>query len=230
MKIILFAMLAGIVLFPLPGESSRPVEVTLTGCVLGNTFYSIKTDRAYPIRFSSPLDLAPYEGKTVSIRGWLSPGDRFSPLERTSPQVIKDTCDAEARKAINQLYSVQYRIDALKAAKNGNFNDAFLLINKALELDRTDCDTYTDRAHIHCMRNDFEAVARDVAIIKNGACANPKKANFLLLEDLGKLLESKGKKQEALEVYRIALDACVSYSTGICRETIEKDIQNLLRR
>ena len=230
MKIIFVAMLVGAVLFPLSGESSRPVEVTLTGCVLGNTFYSIKADRAYPIRFSPPLDLTPHEGKTLTIQGWLSPGDRFSPLKGKSPRVVKDTCDADARRAINKLYSVQYRIDALKAAKNGDFQNAFLLIEKALELDRTDCDTYTDRAHIHCIRDDFEAVARDVAVIKTGACASPRKANFLLLEDLGKLLESKGKKQEAIEVYTIALDACASYGTEICRESIERDMQNLFRR
>jgi len=81
------------------------------------------------------------------------------------------------------------------------------------------------------MKDDFEAVARDVSVIKTGACANPRKANYLLLENLGKLLESKGRKQEALEVYRIALDTCAS-DGNICpsRESIEKTIQNLLSR
>jgi len=81
------------------------------------------------------------------------------------------------------------------------------------------------------MKDDFEAVTRDVSVIKTGACANPRKANYLLLEDLGKLLESKGRRQEALEAYRIALDTCTS-DGGMCwsRETIEKDIQNLLSR
>lgn len=104
-----------------------------------------------------------------------------------------------------------------------------MFINNAVNMDKTDCDTYIDRAQIYCMKDDFVAVARDISFIKTGTCANYKKANYLMLQDLGKILESKGRKQEALEVYKIALDTCASHGK-ICMETIEKDIENLLNR
>lgn len=229
-------VLLTVVLFPQAAKATQPVERTLTGCVIGNTFYSINNSHAYRIRLSQPLDLTLYEGKTVRMHGWLSPGDRFSLNEGTSPQLLKSSCDVSDKKAIDKIFIIQHRVDAEKAARKGHFSEALLLISKALELDKTDCDTYVDRALIHGMKDDFEAVARDVSVIKTGACANPREANYLLLEDLGKLLESKGRKQEALEVYRIALDTCASDGrlSGIlfelCRDPIEKDIQNLLSR
>ena len=235
MRIISIVLLT-VCVFLYVAEASEPVERTLTGCVIGSTFYSVNNSHAYRIRLSQPLDLTRYEGKAVRMHGWLSPGDRFSLNEGTSPQLLKSSCDVRDKKAIDSIFIIQYRVDAGKAARKGEFSEAFLLISKALELDKTDCDTYVDRALVHGMNDDFEAVARDVSVIKTGACANPREANYGVLEDLGKLLESKGRKQEALEVYRIALDTCASDGrlSGVlfemCRETIEKDIQNLLSR
>ncbi len=229
MKIIFLAILLGMLLFSPSAEASAPVTSTLTGCVFDNKFYSVKGDRAYPIQFSPELNLTMYEGKTLRIKGWLYPGDRFSIFEGTSPKVIKNTCEAGYRNAINRLYIVQFRIAALKAAKKGDFSEALMLINNAVDMDKTDCDTYADRAQIYCMNDDFVSASKDISAIKTGVCANHKKANYLMLQDLGRILERKGKKQEALEVYKIALDTCESHGK-MCMETIEKDIQNLINR
>jgi hypothetical protein len=72
-------------------------------------------------------------------------------------------------------------------------------------------------------------VSRDIVVVKTGNCSHPEKANYLLLQDLAKLLENKDKKQEALEVYQLALYACTSSMSGLCKESIEKDIQRLQR-
>jgi len=228
-KIIFLTILSGILFLTSSLEASGPVASTLTGCVFDNKFYSVKGDRAYPIHFTPELNLIMYEGKTLRIKGRLYPGDRFSIFEENSPEVIKNTCEAEYRKAIDRLYIAQFRIAALKAAKKGDFNEAFMFINNALNMDKTDCDNYIDRALIYCMKEDFVSAARDISVIKTGACANHKKANYLMLQDLGRMLDSKGRKHEALDVYKIALDTCTSHGK-MCTETIEKDIQSLIGR
>jgi len=218
---IVFIIISIFNLFPISVEAGQPVERTLTGCVIGKNFFDVKPGRAYPIRFSPVLNLEPHEVKTISMQGWLSPGDFFGIKDGTFPRIIQNTCDSHSIKLINQQNSVQYRVDGLKMARNGNFNEA-------MALDNTDCDTYVDRAQIQCMRNDFASVSKDLEIIKSGKCANPKQANYLLLEDLGKLLGGKGKKREALDVYRLAIVSCLSgIVPELCKKSIEKEIQNL---
>ena len=191
-------ILVVLMLFPVIAKATYPVQRTLTGCVIDNTFYSVYLDkdssRAWRITLAPPMDLKPYEGKSVHITGWLSPGDRFSIKDKTAMQVTGDACDARSRKAIAREHALNYRLQAGTAAKQGNFDEALTIIDKAFKIDGSDCDTFTDRATIYCMKNDFTAAAKDVSTIKTGACVNPKKANYLLLEDLAKCLESKGKE------------------------------------
>jgi len=128
-------VLLTVFLFTHVAEASQPVKRTLTGCVIGNTFYiiyGINNRGAHRIRLSQPLDLTLYEGKTVRIHGWLSPSDRFSLNEGTSPQILKSSCDISDKKAIDKLFIIQHRVDAKKAARKGEFSEAFLLISKAL--------------------------------------------------------------------------------------------------
>lgn len=86
--------------------ASSPVLRTLTGCVLGGSFYSIH-EGASPTGQSAPtvyritvqdMDLGPCEGKRIRIQGHLLPGDRFIP-ERSSLKVL-GPCDSASRKAI----------------------------------------------------------------------------------------------------------------------------------
>ncbi|NPV04729.1 MAG: hypothetical protein HPY67_08360 [Syntrophaceae bacterium] len=71
-----------------PLGASAPVSVTIRGCVTGGVLVSERTDFGthvgegkHRIRAlgpdGSPLDLAAYEGKRVTLSGHLSPGDRF---------------------------------------------------------------------------------------------------------------------------------------------------------
>ncbi len=82
-------------MLPAKATGSMPVEKTLTGCVIKGQFYSITMDsrtnrpvKAYPIRIGQDLDLAAYEGKTVSMTGALLPGDRFILERGARPAVI----------------------------------------------------------------------------------------------------------------------------------------------
>lgn len=88
--------------------ASRPVSKTLSGCVIGGTFYSVEESlpgekkgapTVYRITVRE-MDLAPYEGKKVVIKGQLLPGDRFTP-DPGSLRVL-GPCDKTSRKAIEQ--------------------------------------------------------------------------------------------------------------------------------
>jgi len=229
MKILFLAILLSNFLFSYTLQASAPVERTLTGCVFDNKFYSVKSDRAYPIHFYPEVNLASYNGKTIKVMGWLYPGDRFSIKEGTHPQTISNICEAGYRKAINRLYINQFQISAIKTAKQGNFTEALMFINNAIEMDRTDCNSYIYRAQIYCLKDDFDAASKDISIIKERKCKNPKQANHLFLLDLGKILAAKSRKQEALEVYELAIETC-SADDKECIETIKKDFSSIMNK
>ena len=226
MKVSVWGVLILFLLAPSVAVASRPVERTLTGCVLENRFYSVYPDHAYLIKISPPLDLTAYEGKTVSMKGLLYPGDTFAP-QAGSLTIVNDTCSAQSRKSINGIFLVRYRIQALDMAKKGRFTDALAMMTKAFEIDGRACDSYTDRAQVYCLMNNFDGAEKDLAVLKNNGCTDPKRANYLLLEDLGQCLEGKGRNRGAFEAYRLALESCITRGSGLCREPIEKRIKNL---
>jgi hypothetical protein len=103
-----FLMLFALILaLPFPSQASRPVFRTVTGCVVNGTLYSIRKQPpqytgphqiiAYPLRLQN-FNLAPYEGKKISVGGYLSPGDRF----QADPKTLKvlGPCDRQSRGAI----------------------------------------------------------------------------------------------------------------------------------
>ncbi len=68
-------------------HASEPVYKTVTGCVAGGVLYSLEEVNdasaqnalvAYPLKITG-LNLNRFEGKKVSVQGYLLPGDRFNP-------------------------------------------------------------------------------------------------------------------------------------------------------
>jgi hypothetical protein len=102
-------LLALALALPFPAQASRPVFRTVVGCVVHGTLYSIRKQPpqytgphqiiAYPLRVQN-LILAPYEGKKISLGGYLSPGDRFQPDPKTLK--ILGPCDRGSRGAIRE--------------------------------------------------------------------------------------------------------------------------------
>jgi tetratricopeptide (TPR) repeat protein len=212
-------------------HASRPVPRTLTGCVLGGQFYSIhvnqdtgKPSQAYPIRFRGKPDLSAYEGKTITVEGWLSPGDAFSLKEGTRPAVIHPGCSNDHQKVIRRRFLVGYVVAAHKAANRNDFGEAFRFMGKALEMDPTDCQSYIDRAYIYYLHGNSGAGDRDIKFVMTRGCPDSYRLNFLIMDDVAKVLLRNGRKAEALDLYRFALDTCTS---DICRDTIGKEMQNL---
>ncbi|ABK18651.1 hypothetical protein [Syntrophobacter fumaroxidans] len=92
-----------------PAWASGPVPRTLTGCVIGGTLYSIHRGSADPAGKKQvtvyrinvqKLNLAPYEGKKIRVRGELLPRDRFY-ADPSSVRVL-GPCDNASRRAISQ--------------------------------------------------------------------------------------------------------------------------------
>jgi hypothetical protein len=218
-----------LVCMPCAGGASRPVERALTGCVIQGQFFSVSLDceqnpsRAYRIRVQDGPDLSLYEGKAVVVHGWLSPGDLFRMRPGTGP-ATGGTCPEGYRRVINKEFLMDYVVAAHKAAEKGDFKQALSLMGKAFEIDPADCQTYIDRAYIHCLRGDFASGGQDVGTVKARSCADRSRLNFLIMEDVGKVLVRHGKKAEALELYNMALESCGS---DICRDSVNREIRAL---
>jgi hypothetical protein len=206
-----------------PARASKPIEKALVGCVLDGKFYSID-GRAYPISTSAALDLKPYEGKGVSITGWLSPGDRFDVDEGVKPVVRQAKCPDSSVRLVKREKVIRLRADADYAMNAGDFDKAVALVEQAVAMVApADCDTYVDRAHVYTRKGDLETARKDVAVVKAGKCIidKGKRMNPLLLQDLGNALRDKGDKPTAITVFQLGLGAC---DGDWCRGDLEKGL------
>jgi hypothetical protein len=217
------ASLALLLLTASTAGASKPVQRTLSGCVVDGTFYSI-AGRAYRISTPASLDLRPLEGKGVSMRGWLSPGDRFELAQGARPEVMQRACPTRSLRLVRRDQVMGLRVAATKAATAGEHDRAVELIGQAMALvSPADCDTFTDRAHIMALKGDLPAAAKDVATIKAKKCFVEGRMNPLLLRDLGTLLLSKGDRRAAISALELALAAC---DGDWCRPDIEKALKS----
>lgn len=209
--------------------ASRPVTRTLTGCVVGGVFYSIylgERAQAHRMRLPSSIVLFPLEGRTVRVTGNLLRGNSFTPTSAIEP--LQPTCEARFMTAIRHDAVVQHRIKAQQAATKGAYEEAYGLLGLALMLDPAACDTYIDRAHIHALRGDESAAQADIGVLDKGQCADPRKANYLLVEDVGKAFERQGWREGALAIFRLMMPLCEnSLVADLCRKAAEDNIQRI---
>lgn len=227
------------VFFALSGgaaNASRPIVRTLRGCVVGGKFYSVRLyaeqDQGKPGYAAHKIELgdmrlSSFEGRTVRITGSLSPGDFFTP--KGPPKVLSATCTGAFKRAIRRIEILEYRVRATDAARKGAFETALELVNHALTLDPSDCDSYVDRAYIFALRGDDSAAAENLGILKAGKCARPDGANYLLLNDVAKAFEKRGNHEMALSVYRMALHSCAHFYRPEDRSYCKEYQENIRR-
>ncbi|MHC1728634.1 MAG: hypothetical protein AB9866_21965 [Syntrophobacteraceae bacterium] len=107
MKKPIIIFLALLLLLAGSAQASRPVHKTVTGCVIGGVLYDLyefsdaagkRTITAYPLTIKG-LDLSRYEGRKVSVEGYLLPGDRFNPIPNTLKAL--GPCDKKSRAVIS---------------------------------------------------------------------------------------------------------------------------------
>lgn len=80
---------------PNGAHASLPVAYLVTGCVTAEKFTSGPYTYQVFNEDREEMGLALYEGKTISIRGWLTPGDR---LFVTNVTVVDDRCRPELQE------------------------------------------------------------------------------------------------------------------------------------
>ncbi|HEY3274982.1 MAG TPA: hypothetical protein VGJ94_00050 [Syntrophorhabdaceae bacterium] len=180
--------------------------------------------RAYRMQMPASVDLSRHEGKTITVHGFLAPGDRFTPKGGNAPVIKKETCSHEYRKVISREIMMEYAVGALRAADKKDFKEAERLIAKAVDMDKNDCQTYIDRAYIHYAKGDIDAGRTDIKRVLDRQCPDRSRLNFLILGDVAKQLCGAGKKHEAEEVYRLALETCQS---DICRDSVGTELKRL---
>lgn len=232
MTVFLFLLIQALALLtPAKIEASMPVRKTLTGCVVGGRFFSIMTDpqtgkpvKAYPIQIQQNFDIPSYEGKTISVSGSLLPGDRFIVTKGGTPAVIRDTCGRDNLNIIKKELIMEYRVAGYQEAKNKNFDKALRLTNKALYMDKTLCGTYVDRALIYYLKGDFVSGAADIKTVKRGRCTDPQGLNYLIMEEIGAILENSGEKADAVKIYKMGIEACQS---EMCKQTMSKALRKV---
>lgn len=205
-------------LVPAVAHASKPVKKTATGCVIRKTFFLVDGDTAY--RFSIPIDLAPYEGKLITMKGLLYPGDRFTLEDGTQPQVKAAKCPAASLRPIKRIEAMDLRLAAGRAAKDGDYGRALELSNEAIAvITPADCDAYVDRATVHVQKKDLPPAKADLALVKAKKKCVSKGLNWLLLQDLAKEFVDKGDKPSAVIALELARVACTS---DLCKPDIER--------
>ncbi|MBA3396435.1 MAG: hypothetical protein H0T89_27640 [Deltaproteobacteria bacterium] len=216
------ALVAGVVFAATPAaEASKGVARTLTGCVVDNAFYSVD-GRAYRIGVPASLDLRPFEGKGVRLRGMLYPGDRFVPADDATLEVTQAVCPRTSLRLIKRDVVIGFRVEATKAAEAGEHALAIERIGQAMAvLTPPDCDTFTDRAQVMALHGDVAAAAKDIATIQAKKCVIDGRMNPLLLQDLGNTLRAKGDRRSAIAALQLALVAC---DGDWCRPQLKRDL------
>jgi hypothetical protein len=205
-------------------HASKPVKKTATGCVVKGTFYAVDAGTAY--RFAVvDLDLAPFEGKTIKMVGWLSPGDRFALADNARIEVVAKTCAAAMTRPIKRVEVMDLRLAAGRAADAKQYEKAVELANQAIALvTPADCDAYVDRATVLTQKGDLDPARADLALVRTRKCHLAKHAtlNWLLLQDLATAFVAAGDKKSAVTALELARAAC---TTELCKPDIEKALE-----
>jgi|WetSurMetagenome_2_1015567.scaffolds.fasta_scaffold51594_2 tetratricopeptide (TPR) repeat protein len=193
-------------LIPVQALGSRPVDTIIVGGVIDGMLFdvgdTVPVQKAYMITPVPAVNLTPYEGKKIRWRGKLTPGDRFQPDSERGIEVL-GPCDQEMRAAIAKELPQAYRTRAEAMAENNDWSRARKYINKAIQLENSDCSLYLTRAKFYQNQGKLaEAVVDAQRAVQHGCKRYPDWAF------LAALLEKAGKNPAALDAYVKAVGVC----------------------
>jgi tetratricopeptide (TPR) repeat protein len=193
-------------LIPVQALGSRPVETIIVGCVIDGMLFGVgdalSVKKVYIITVVPALNLTPFEGKKIRLRGRLSPADRFKPDLEKGIEVL-GTCDQKTRAVIGKELPQAHRTRAEEMAENNEWTGAWKYINKAIQLESSDCSLYLARAKFYEKQGKFaDAVADAQRAVQHGCTRYPDWAF------LAGLLEKEGKDSAAIDAYAKAVGVC----------------------
>jgi hypothetical protein len=193
-------------LIPVQASGSRPVDTIIVGGVIDGMLFdvgdSLPVKKAYLISVVPPVNLTHFEGKKIRWRGKLTPGDRFQPDSKKGIEVL-GPCDQETRAVIRQELPQAYRTRAEEMAEDNDWSRAWKYINKAIQLESSDCSLYLTRAKFYQKQGKLaEAVADAQRAVQHGCKRYPDWAF------LAALLEKAGKNPAAIDAYAKAVGVC----------------------
>jgi tetratricopeptide (TPR) repeat protein len=193
-------------IMPVQVLGSKPWDKIIVGCVIDGMLFeigdSLPVKRAFMLTVVPPLNLTPYEGKKIRLRGKLTPGDRLQPDIKDGIKVL-GVCDQEVLAVVRKELPQAYRTRAEDMAENDDWSNAWKNINKAIKLDSSDCSLYLTRAKFYESQGKFAEAVVDVQRAVQHGCDNY--AHWALLAEL---LEKVGQKSAAIDAYERAVRVC----------------------
>jgi tetratricopeptide (TPR) repeat protein len=197
---------------PAPLLGSRPIDYTMVGGVIDGLMFCLEKGvfiegsppelRAEYIRLSPPsVNLAPYEGKKIRLQGRLYPAHVFKPDLEKGIEVL-GACDEEDRVAIRKELPWAYH-DKAKQLSQNDWNNAWNFLNKAIEIDNSNCSLYATKADFYQKQGKFEEAVKEAQRAVDYGCNRYPDWVFL-----AELLEKVGKNSAAIDAYTKAVGVC----------------------
>lgn len=133
----LMPVLTCVCLAATPAVSSAPIQRSITGCVIEGIFV---TSTGYELtqrrRNGSMLDLTVFEGRALTLEGWLHPGDAYDIT--VAPRDDGPCPDAIRQHAVKVLPWAFFK-RSRNLYEAGDVNGALTAIDRALAIDPNLC-------------------------------------------------------------------------------------------
>lgn len=145
----LFAVLSCLLFSPVPALASKPILRTFDGCVVDGLLISASGYQFTLMhhRGVQRIIVSKYEGKRITIRGLLHPGDYFTP-DAPSLKVV-GPCTLMKNKRFVNAWAWGNRKVARNLHRLKRYGEALVRIDKALRLQPQNYAFYLTRGRIH---------------------------------------------------------------------------------
>jgi tetratricopeptide (TPR) repeat protein len=194
-------------LIPVQAIGTSPITRIIYGCVIdGMLFQGMADDsriasKVYTILVEPSLDLTPYEGKKIYMEGRMLSGIFYLDLDKGIE--VLGACNKEQLPAIRKELQWAYRENAQAMADRNDWSNAWKYLDKAIELDGTNCTLYLTKSRFYKKQGKVEEAVKEAQRAVDYGCNRYPEWVFL-----AELLEKVGKISAAIDAYAKAVGVC----------------------